>query len=109
VRGSTSVTNFEGFSPEVRSGFQGLEADNSREYFQAHRDFYEESVRGHPKDHERIEPLRRKSLALGATLKFGRGIGRADGLRFVTQTWQATAPATAWLDEHVGASTPPPR
>jgi hypothetical protein len=48
-------------------------------------------------------------LALGQTLKFGRGIGRADGLRFVTKTWQATAPVTAWLDEQVGASTLPSR
>jgi uncharacterized protein (TIGR02453 family) len=60
--------------------------------------------RGYPKDHERIELLRRKSLALGATLKFGRGISRSDGLQFVTRTWRAAAPVTGWLDEHVGAS-----
>jgi uncharacterized protein (TIGR02453 family) len=63
--------------------------------------------RGYPKDHERIELLRRKSLSLGATRKFGRGIGRADGLRFVTETWRATAPVTGWLDEHVGPTTLP--
>jgi uncharacterized protein (TIGR02453 family) len=220
------VTNFEGFSPAVRKWFQGLEADNSRDYFQAHRDFYEESVRGqmealldelsesfegevkmfrqnrdlrfsadkspyktqtygvirqsadaphglfasissrglvagtgyyrmardqldryregvvddkhgprlqkavekaqsaglelwgeslagaprgYLKDHPRIELLRRKSLALGATLKFGRGIGRSDGLRFITQTWKAAAPVAAWLDEHVGATALPAR
>lgn len=58
--------------------------------------------RGYPKDHERIELLRRKNLTLGARLKFGRGIARADGLRFVTQSWRAAAPVTGWLDEHVG-------
>ena len=63
--------------------------------------------RGYPKDHARLELLRRKSLTLGATLKFGRGIGRADGLRFVADTWQAAAPTTGWLDRHVGASTTP--
>lgn len=63
--------------------------------------------RGYPKDHERIELLRRKSLTLGATLKFGRGIARTDGLRFVTKTWRAAAPVTAWLDERVGASALP--
>jgi hypothetical protein len=63
--------------------------------------------RGYPKDHERIELLRRKSLSLGATRTFGRGIGRADGLRFVTETWRATAPVTGWLDEHVGPTTLP--
>jgi uncharacterized protein (TIGR02453 family) len=218
------VTNFSGFTPEVRKWFQGLEANNSRDYFQAHRDFYEEAVRGqmeallaelsekfggevkmfrqnrdirfsrdkspyklntycvvhgsgiaahglyasisarglvagsgyhmmardqlehyrdavadgrrgpelekavagaekaglelwgeslataprgYPKEHERIDLLRRKSLSLGATLGFGRGIGRGDGLRFVTKTWNAAAPVTGWLDKHVGASTLP--
>jgi uncharacterized protein (TIGR02453 family) len=220
------MTKFEGFSPAVHSWFQGLEADNSRQYFQGHRDFYEQSIRGqmealldelsenfdgevkmfrqnrdirfsadkspyktqtygvihhsedgphglfasisarglvagsgyyrlardqldryrdavvddrhgpvlekavararkaglemwgesltsaprgYPKDHERIELLRRKSVAMGTTLKLGRGIDRADGLRFVTKTWKAAAPMTAWLDEHVGSSALPPR
>jgi uncharacterized protein (TIGR02453 family) len=63
--------------------------------------------RGYPKDHERIELLRRKSLSLGATRKFGRGIGRDDGLGFVAETWRAAAPVTSWLDEHVGPTTMP--
>ena len=63
--------------------------------------------RGYPKDHERIELLRRKSLSLGATLEFGRGITRADGLQFVDETWRAAAPVTGWLDSHVGPSTLP--
>ncbi|HLJ03236.1 MAG TPA: DUF2461 domain-containing protein [Solirubrobacteraceae bacterium] len=63
--------------------------------------------RGYPKDHPRIELLRRKSLALGATLDFGEAIGRTEGLRFVTRTWKTAAPVTGWLDEHVGASREP--
>lgn len=216
------MTKFEGFEPGVRTWFTGLEANNSREYFAAHREFYEQSVRGqmealldelseklggqvklfrqnrdvrfspdkspyktntygvlygspiaaqglyasisadglvagsgyhvmardqldryrsavadgrsgpelvklvdragkaglelwgeslasaprgYPKDHERIELLRRKSLTLGARLELGQGIGRADGLRFVTRTWRASAPVTGWLDEHVSTLT----
>ena len=218
------MTRFEGFGPEVREWFQGLEADNSREYFVASRDFFDESIRGqmealltelseefggevkmfrqnrdirfsadkspyktntygvvhgsgiaahglyasisarglvagsgyhtmardqldryrekvsddrhgpelmklvgdaeqaglelwgeslataprgYPMDHERIQLLRRKSLSLGATLKFGGGISRTDALQFATKTWRAAAPVTGWLDEHVGASTMP--
>jgi uncharacterized protein (TIGR02453 family) len=218
------MTGFQGFGPKVQKWFKGLEADNSRQYFAAHRDFFEESIRdqmealltelskkfggevkmfrqnrdirfsadkspyktntygvlygsemageglyasisanglvagsgyhvmardqldryregvaddkrgpelatlaararqaglelwgeslataprGYPKDHERIKLLRRKSLSLGAALKFGRGIGRAGGLQFVTKTWRAAAPVTAWLDQHVGASALP--
>lgn len=39
------MTGFEGFGPKVREWFKGLEADNSREYFAATRDFFEESIR----------------------------------------------------------------
>lgn len=63
--------------------------------------------RGYPKDHERIELLRRKSLSLGATLSAEGAISRADGLRFVTRTWRAATPVTGWLDEHVGSSKLP--
>jgi uncharacterized protein (TIGR02453 family) len=218
------MTRFEGFGPNVQKWFRGLEADNSRTYFAAGRDFFEESIRdqmdalltelgetfggevkmfrqnrdirfsadkspykintygilygadhaahglyasisarglvagsgyhrmasdqldryragvaydgpgaeltklaadaaeaglelwgeslataprAYPKDHERIELLRRKSLSLGATLKFGRGISRDAGLGFVAETWRAAAPVTGWLDEHVGPSTMP--
>lgn len=216
------MTTFDGFGLKVRRWFEGLEADNSREYFAAHRDVFEEAIRdqmeallaelskqfggevklfrqnrdirfspdkspyktntygvvhgselaahglyasisarglvagsgyhimardqleryrdavdddargpelgkllakvqkaglevwgeslataprGYPKDHKRIELLRRKSLALGAALNFGRGIGRDDGLQFVTKTWRTAAPVTGWLDREVGATT----
>jgi uncharacterized protein (TIGR02453 family) len=58
--------------------------------------------RGYPRDHERIDLLRRKGLSLGATLTYGRGISRADGLAFVTKTWRAAKPVSTWLDSHVG-------
>jgi len=216
------MTEFAGFGPAVPKWFKGLEADNSREYFTAHRDYYEESIRGqmeallmelsgtvggrvkmfrqnrdirfsadkspyktntygvvygsemaaeglyasisadglvagsgyhmmardqleryregvaddrcgpelsklvadarqaglelwgeslataprgYARDHERIELLRRKSLSLGASLRGGRGVSRADALQFVSGTWRAAAPVTAWLAAHVGAST----
>ena len=216
------MTTFQGFGPDVRRWFEGLEADNSREYFAAHRDVFEAAIRdqmealltelsekfggevklfrqnrdirfsqdkspyktntygvvygsdlapqglyasistrglvagsgyhmmardqldryrdavadgtrgpelgklvakaekaglevwgeslvtaprGYPKDHPRIELLRRKSLALGDALPLGRGIGRTDGLRFVTKIWRAAAPVTAWLEREVGPTT----
>ena len=40
------MTRFEGFSPEVHEWFRGLEADNSKAYFAAHRQFFEDEVRG---------------------------------------------------------------
>jgi uncharacterized protein (TIGR02453 family) len=78
---------------------------------QAGLDVWGESLatapRGYAKDHERIELLRRKSLSLGATLGADGGIGRTEGLKFVTKTWRAAAPVTGWLDEQVGVSELP--
>jgi uncharacterized protein (TIGR02453 family) len=221
----TTMTAFQGFPLAVRKWFQGLEADNSRDYFTAHREFFEESIReqmeclltelsqtfggdlkmfrqnrdirfsrdkspyktntygilfgseaaphglyasisahglvagsgyhvmardqleryrdrvvddrhgselaervataqaagldlwgqslataprGYPKDHPRIDLLRRKSLTLGGMLSFGQGIDRAAGLGFVAETWRAAAPVTGWLDAHVGPTTSAP-
>lgn len=40
------MTRFAGFGPEVHEWFRGLEADNSKEYFAAHRQFFDDEVRG---------------------------------------------------------------
>ena len=40
------MTRFEGFSPEVHEWFRGLEADNTKEYFAGHRQFFDDEVRG---------------------------------------------------------------
>ena len=39
------MTDFEGFGPKVHKWFKGLEADNSKEYFAANRDYFERSIR----------------------------------------------------------------
>jgi uncharacterized protein (TIGR02453 family) len=85
----------------------GLVATATRAGLQLWGDSLATAPRGYRKDHERIELLRRKNLTLGDTLKFGGGIGRSAGLRFVADTWRSAAPVTGWLDRHVGASTLP--
>jgi uncharacterized protein (TIGR02453 family) len=40
------MTRFEGFSPEVTRWFRGLEKDNSRTWFHAHREIFEAAIRG---------------------------------------------------------------
>jgi uncharacterized protein (TIGR02453 family) len=64
--------------------------------------------RGYPRDHPRIELLRRKSIIAGAGLPAAGGIDREAALGHVAHAWRAAAPLTAWLDEHVGPSTLPP-
>ena len=65
--------------------------------------------RGYPRDHPRIELLRRKALIAGRRAAPGaRGIARDAALDHVGGTWRAAGPLNAWLDEHVGPSEIPP-
>ena len=63
--------------------------------------------RGYPRDHPRIELLRRKALIAGRALTGEGGIGRDAALEHVAGTWRAAEPLNAWLDAHVGPSTLP--
>jgi uncharacterized protein (TIGR02453 family) len=66
------------------------------------------SPRGYPRDHPRVELLRRKSLFAGLRAPPGPGgLGRDAALAHVRGTWRAAEPLNAWLDEHVGASELP--
>ena len=57
--------------------------------------------RGYPRDHPRIELLRRKALFAGR--HGGRRRHRPrPALEHVAATWRAAAPLNAWLDDHVG-------
>lgn len=60
--------------------------------------------RGYPREHPRIELLRRRSLVAGRALAGAGGIGREAALGHVAGSWRAAAPLNAWLDEHVGPS-----
>jgi uncharacterized protein (TIGR02453 family) len=63
--------------------------------------------RGYPREHPRIELLRRKGLVAGRALPGAGGIVRDAALEHVAGAWRAAAPLNAWLDQHVGPSTLP--
>jgi uncharacterized protein (TIGR02453 family) len=63
--------------------------------------------RGYPREHPRIELLRRKGMIVGRALAGGSGIDRDAALEHVGGAWRAAEPLNAWLDEHVGPSTLP--
>jgi uncharacterized protein (TIGR02453 family) len=63
--------------------------------------------RGYPREHPRIELLRRKAVVVGRALPRGDGISRDAALRHVSSAWRAAGPLNAWLDERVGLSTEP--
>jgi uncharacterized protein (TIGR02453 family) len=64
--------------------------------------------RGYPKDHPRIELLRRKGLI--AVQQFGapKWIHTKVAATRVRESWMGVADLCAWLDAHVGPSTLPP-
>ncbi len=63
--------------------------------------------RGYPRDHPRIELLRRKQLIMGRSLAAGDGIAREPALELARSVRKGAEPALAWLDAHVGPSTAP--
>lgn len=58
--------------------------------------------RGYPRDHPRIELLRRKQLIIGRSLPAGGGIKRDPALDLARGVRKSSAPILAWLDTHVG-------
>lgn len=64
--------------------------------------------RGYPRDHPRIELLRRKGLI--ATKDFGapKWIHTSAAAGRVRSTWTAVSALSGWLDAHVGPSNLPP-
>jgi uncharacterized protein (TIGR02453 family) len=64
--------------------------------------------RGIPRDHPRIELLRRKGLIAGKQFAAAAWMHTAKAKAKVADTWRGAAPVTNWLDENVGPSTLPP-
>ncbi len=64
--------------------------------------------RGYPRDHARIELLRRKELVAGRAAPGDGGLDRDAALAHVAGTWRAAEPINAWLDAQVGPSRLPP-
>ena len=60
--------------------------------------------RGYPRDHPRIELLRRKQLIVGKALPGDGGIARDPALALVRGVKQASAPLLEWLDARVYGS-----
>lgn len=59
---------------------------------------------GYPREHPRIELLRRKGVYLGASLPPGDGLETRAPLELALRAWREAGPVVAWLDAHVGAS-----
>lgn len=61
--------------------------------------------RGYPKDHPRIELLRRKGLVATREWKPAKWMRTKGVIARVREAWEVALPMNAWLDAHVGPST----
>lgn len=64
--------------------------------------------RGYPKDHPRIELLRKKGLIAVREVGAPKWIHTAAAATRIRDIWLGAADLCAWLDSHVGPSTLPP-
>jgi uncharacterized protein (TIGR02453 family) len=64
--------------------------------------------RGYPRDHPRVELLRRKSLAVMRRFDPAAWMATKGAARRITDVWRAGAPMNDWFARHVGPSTEPP-
>jgi uncharacterized protein (TIGR02453 family) len=64
--------------------------------------------RGYPKDHPRIEILRRKGLTAFKQWEVAPWLHTKAVTKRVRDAWNGTRELTDWLDTHVGPSTLPP-
>ncbi|MET0577199.1 MAG: DUF2461 domain-containing protein [Ilumatobacteraceae bacterium] len=64
--------------------------------------------RGYPKDHPRIELLRRKGLMASRSWPVARWMRTAEAVARVREALAGIEPLCTWLDAHVGPSTLPP-
>lgn len=60
--------------------------------------------RGHPKDHPRIELLRRKGLLMSKDYAAPKWLQTRRTVSRIRDVWDAGAEMNAWLDTHVGPS-----
>jgi uncharacterized protein (TIGR02453 family) len=61
--------------------------------------------RGYPKDHPRIELLRRKGLMVSKDFGAPKWLHTRQVVSKIRQTWDSATDMNAWLDAHVGPST----
>ncbi len=88
---------------------EGLVADLEADGFTIGGESLKTAPRGWPKDHPRIELLRRKSLTFMREVPPGPEVHTAAALDVVRDAWRAGTPLLDWLDTTVGPSTDPPR
>jgi uncharacterized protein (TIGR02453 family) len=95
-------------APHTGEEIAGIVAGLSRRYRLGAIGELKTAPRGYPKDHPRIELLRRKGLMMSYDFGAPKWLHTKRAADKVREVWLAAAPMNAWLDAHVGPSTMEP-
>ncbi|MDJ0770994.1 MAG: DUF2461 domain-containing protein [Ilumatobacter sp.] len=84
----------------------GIVADlTKRKYSIGAIDELKTAPRGYPKDHPRIELIRRKGLMMSKDFGAPKWLHTKQAAAKIRGVWEAAGEMNAWLDAHVGPST----
>ena len=86
----------------------GIVARLAKQYRIGAIDELKTAPKGYPKDHPRIDLLRRKGLMMSIDFGAPNWLHTKQAAAKVRDVWRAAEPMTAWLDAHVGPTTMDP-
>ena len=95
-------------SPNTGEEIAGIVAGLSKHYRIGAIDELKTAPKGYPKDHPRINLLRRKGLMLSIDFGAPKWLHTKQAAAKVREVWRAAEPMNAWLDAHVGPTTMEP-
>lgn len=99
-----AATDAEHTGAELAAIVAGL----SKRYQIGAIDALKTAPRGYPKDHPRIDLLRRKGLMMSIDFGAPKWLHTRQVADRVRDVWRAAEPMNAWLDAHVGPTTMEP-
>ena len=82
---------------------QAIKAELERGGLSYHAPDLKTAPRGYPRDHPRVELLRRKNHIASASLEPGPWLHTADAKDRIAEVWRQITPLLRWLDRHVAA------
>ena len=86
----------------------GIVVRLSKQYRIGAIDELKTAPKGYPKDHPRIDLLRRKGLMMSIDFGAPKWLHTKQAAAKVRDVWRAAEPMNAWLDAHVGPTTMDP-
>ena len=95
-------------SPNTGEEIAGIVAGLSKSYQIGAIDELKTAPKGYPKDHPRIDLLRRKGLMMSIDFGAPKWLHTKQAAAKVRDVWRAAEPMNAWLDAHVGPTTMDP-